>query len=87
MDAPSATAALRGAMRGSDERVGLQGWPDGLVSFGHASLPSELAPNPRWLLSCGLSLATSPDPRIAPRSAAPHTTEASVPASVPVPVS
>jgi hypothetical protein len=39
---------------------------------GHASLPSALAPNRRWLLACRLSLATPLGPRIALRRAPPH---------------
>jgi hypothetical protein len=59
-------------MRGSRGRLGLQRWPDGLGSFGHASLPSALAPNRGWLLSCRLSLATPLDPHIAFRRAPPY---------------
>jgi len=40
--------------------------------LGHARRPSALAPNPCWLLSGGLSLATPLDPRIAFPRAPPY---------------
>ena len=56
-------------MRGSDGRGGLHRWPERLEAGGHARRPSALAPNRGWLLSCRLSLATPPNPRIALRHA------------------
>jgi hypothetical protein len=59
-------------MRGPNGRVGLQKWPERLEAGGHASRPSALAPNWRWLLSGQLSLVTPPHPPVAPHRTPPH---------------